>query len=153
MTLICSKSNSKTLTWFIAIFLAMIVSACGGTGSASAPGSIGISLTDAPARWFAKVDGTVVQVRVHQSSNAPDNAAGWADIALYSPRKINLPDLTNGALDELGTAPLAAGHYTRLRLMLEPNTANGLSNSVKPTGGSKTALDTPSAVPVAAPPS
>ena len=42
--------------------------------------------------------------------------------------------------------PLAAGHYTQVRLVLDANSTLGLSNSVVPTGGAETALVTPSAV-------
>jgi hypothetical protein len=78
--------------------------------------------------------------------------AGWTDITLSPARKINLLNLlnllnlNNGVLDKLGETPLAAGHYTQLRLVLDPNTAAGLANSVLPTGGVETALVTPSAV-------
>ena len=56
-------------------------------------------------------------------------------------------NLTNGVLDGLGDAPLTAGHYTQLRLVLSPNTpVNPLANSIIPNGGVETALVTPSAV-------
>jgi hypothetical protein len=90
---------------------------------------------------------TVNQVRVHQSSSATDTDAGWTDITLNPARKIDLLSLNNGVLDNLGETPLAAGHYTQLRLVLDPNTVvGGLANSVVPTGGAETPLFTPSAV-------
>ena len=89
---------------------------------------------------------TVVKVRAHQSSSASDTDSGWTDITLNPARKIDLLSLNNGVLDNLGQTPLAAGHYTQLRLVLDPNTAVGLANSVVPTGGFETALVTPSAV-------
>ncbi len=146
---ICTKLNSRILTWLVAPLFALAVAGCGGgtgSGSGAAPGTIGISLTDAPACGFDEVNVTVVKVRVHQSSNASITTAGWTDIVLNPAKKINLLNLTNGVLDDLGSAPLAAGHYTQLRLVLDPNTANGLANSVKATGGSETGLVTPSAV-------
>ena len=83
---------------------------------------------------------------VHQSTTAADTDAVWSDIALSPARKIDLLSLNNGALFNLGETPLEAGHYTQLRLVLDPNTGAGLSNSVVPTGGVETALITPSAV-------
>jgi hypothetical protein len=83
---------------------------------------------------------------VHRSGSASDTEGGWTDIALTPPRKINLVNLTNGVLDALGQTSLEAGHYTQLRLVLDPNSGAGLANSVVPMGGVETALDTPSGV-------
>jgi hypothetical protein len=146
---ICSKSG--LLAWLMASLLAVLVAGCGGGGggggdAAAAPGTLGVSLTDSPACGFDKVFVTVTKVRVHQSSTALDTDAGWTDITLNPALKIDLLSLTNGVLKALGDTPLAAGHYTQLRLVLDPNTAVGLTNSVVPTGGVETALVTPSAV-------
>ncbi|MEK7435879.1 MAG: DUF4382 domain-containing protein [Pseudomonadota bacterium] len=140
------KNHSKALTWLTASLVAVFVAGCGGGGggatpAAAAPGTLGVSLTDAPACGFDNVYVTVNRVRVHQSSTASDTDAGWTDIALDPALKIDLLSLTNGALKSLGETPLAAGHYTQLRLVLD---ANG--NSVVPTGGGAMALSTPSAV-------
>ncbi|MBI4289932.1 MAG: DUF4382 domain-containing protein [Betaproteobacteria bacterium] len=144
------KSYFNTLKWLLASLLVSLVVGCGGGGGGGgetpAPGTLGVSLTDAPACGFDAVNVTVVKVRVHQSSSAADTEAGWSDITLNPARKINLLDLTNGVLDSLGETLLPAGHYTQLRLVLDPNTAAGLINSVVPTGGVETALITPSAV-------
>lgn len=141
-----SYSKSKPLTWLMVSLWAVLVAGCGSGNGDSAPGTLGVSLTDAPACGFNAVNVTVVKVRVHQSSSASNNDAGWTDITLNPARKINLLNLTNGVLDNLGETPLAAGHYTQLRLVLDPNTGMGLANSVVPTGGIETALVTPSAV-------
>src|SRR5450830_131668 len=136
-----------------AVAAGTLLSACGGGGggsSAPAPsaslGTVGVSLTDAPACGFDAVNVTVAKVRVNQSSTASDTDGGWTDITLNPARKINLLNLTNGALDALGQTPLAAGHYSQLRLVLDSNTVDPLSNSVVPTGGAETTLTTPSAV-------
>ncbi len=127
--------------------------ACGGGGSSGTPaptttmGTLAVSMTDAPACGFDAVNVTVNKVRVHTSSSASDTDAGWTDITLSPARKINLLNLTNGTLDALGQTALPAGHYTQLRLVLDPNTGNGLANSVVPTGTTtEQSLDTPSAV-------
>lgn len=147
------ESKRKTLTWLMASLLTAFVAGCGGGGggdatpAATGPGTLGVSLTDAPSCGFDKVNVTVVKVRVHQSSTAADTDAGWTDITLTPARKIDLLSLNNGALFNLGETPLTAGHYTQLRLVLDPNTGAGLSNSVVPTTtGVETALVTPSAV-------
>src|SRR5215470_3726671 len=120
------------------LLVAAFLVACGSSdngGSAAAPGSMSVSLTDAPACGFDEVNVTVSKVRVHQSSSADENAAGWTDITVNPPRKINLLDLNdptqpNFALESLGETPLEAGHYTQLRLVLDRNTGQSLANSV-----------------------
>lgn len=142
----------KALSWLMALLFAVLVGGCGGGGGSAtapaAPGTLGVSLTDAPACGFDEVNVTVRKVRVHQSSSATDTEGGWTDITLNPARKINLLNLTNGVLDYLGETPLAAGHYTQLRLVLDPNNGRGIANSVVLTGGdgSEIGLDTPSAV-------
>lgn len=133
--------------------LAVTLVACGGGGGdAGAPtppktyGSLGVSLTDAPACGFDAVNVTVQKVRVHRSASASDADAGWTDITLNPAKKINLLDLTNGVLESLGQTALETGKYTQLRLVLDPNQGNSLANSVVPTGGTEVSLDTPSAV-------
>jgi hypothetical protein len=140
-----SKSYFKALPWVMASLLVVLIGGCGGE-SGSAPGTLGVSLTDSPACGFDEVNVTVRKVRVHMSSSATDTDAGWTDITLNPARKINLLNLTNGVLDNLGQTPLAAGHYTQLRLVLDPNNGAGFANSVVPVGGVETALVTPSAV-------
>ncbi len=141
--------HSKSLPWLMASLFALLLAGCGGGGGGAVTGSgtLGVSLTDAPACGFDAVNVTVTKVRVHQSSSATDTEAGWTDITLNPARKINLLSLTNGALEALGETPLAAGHYTQLRLVLDPNTPPGLANSVVLSGTTaEIALVTPSAV-------
>ncbi len=132
-----------------AIVASLMFFGCGGGGSSSQPanGTLGVSLTDATAGGFDAVNVTVSKIRVHQSASATENSAGWTDITLNPARKINLLNLTNGALEELGETPLAAGHYTQLRLVLVPNTGTHLANSVVLSGDpTEIPLDTPSGV-------
>ncbi len=151
MTHSVRRGFTTALGWFTALLLSVLLAACGGGGdggggSVTGTGTLGVSLTDSPSCGFDKVNVTVVKVRVHQSSSAPDSDAGWTDITLSPARKIDLLSLNNGVLFNLGEATLPAGHYTQLRLVLDPNTATTLVNSVVPTGGVETALVTPSAV-------
>lgn len=143
------KHQAHLKIWFMALMVA-IMAGCGGGGSSSQTGSgtLHASLTDAPSGGYDAVNVTVSKLRVHQSATATDTDAGWSDITLSPARKINLLNLTNGALEDLGQTPLAAGHYTQLRLVLVPNTTGSpLSNSVVLSGTTtEIALDTPSAV-------
>jgi len=136
------------------VLIATSLVACGGGGGSSGgsttptatAGTLSVALTDAPACGFDAVNVTVNKVRVNTSATASDTDAGWTDITLNPARKINLLNLTNGVLDTLGQTTLSAGHYSQMRLVLDPNTGNGMANSVVPTGGTETTLTTPSAV-------
>lgn len=83
---------------------------------------------------FDHVYVTVDKVRVNASSTAGDTDSGWTDIALPAPQKVDLLSLTNGVLTDLGRAPLAAGQYQQLRLVLAQNQGNTLANSVVVSG-------------------
>lgn len=145
------KPVLPTLGLFSAISATVLLAACGGGGSSTPPtatsGTLGVSMTDAPACGYDAVNVTVNKVRVNQSASASDTDAGWTDITLSPAKKINLLDLNNGALQALGETPLAAGHYSQLRLVLDPNTSGTLANSLVLTGTTnEISLDTPSAV-------
>jgi hypothetical protein len=121
---------------------AIAVAACGsGEDGTSKSATVRVSLTDAPACGFDRVFVTVDRVRVHASSTAEESSAGWTDIFVNPPKKIDLLGLINGVTEELGQAPIAPGDYTQLRLLLR---ANG--SSVVPTGGSETTVQTPSSL-------
>lgn len=118
----------------------------GGSGAPTGNGTMRVSMTDAPSCGYDSVNVTIDEVRVHQSNVAADNAGGWVDIPLARPQRVDLLTLTNGVLFPLGEVSLPAGTYQQMRLVLADNTqANPLANSVKPTGGVETPLDTPSA--------
>ena len=149
----------KPFIWLMGLLVTVFVAGCGsgsdgGGGSANAqPGMVSVSMTDSPACGFDEVNVTVSKVRIHQSDTADDNTPGWTDITLNPPRKINLLDLNdptqpNFALLTLGQTPLAAGHYTQLRLVLVPNSGGPpFANSVIPsTTKIEEPLDTPSGI-------
>jgi hypothetical protein len=103
-----------------------------------------VSLTDAPAS-YEHVYITVEKVRVHTSAGAGEGDAGWQDLTLAQPKRVDLLNLTNGVLEELGSMPLPAGTYTQLRLVLADNAgSNPPANAVQPNNGALTALKTPS---------
>ena len=143
----------KQLLSCLVFVMTALLAACGGggDGGSSAPGSVSVALTDAPACGFDEVNVTVTKVRIHQSSSADDKAAGWTDINLDPPRKINLLDFNDPTLpihiEPLGLTPLEPGHYTQLRLVLDRNTGQSLANSVVLSGtNNEIPLDTPSGI-------
>lgn len=129
------------------------LSACGGGGggggsgtASSGSGTLAVSLTDAPACGFDAVNVTVDRVRVHSSADATGapGEAGWSEIVLSPPRQVDLLELVNGVLFELGQVALPAGTYQQIRLVLADNAVLPMANSVVPSGGSRVALTTPS---------
>ena len=143
--------NSKVSLLPLAL-TSLLLAACGGGGGGDTPptqtmGTLGVSITDAPACGFDAVNVTVNKVRVNTSATASDTDSGWTDITLSPGKKINLLNLTNGTLDALGQTSLAAGRYNQVRLVLDPNTGNATANSVVLSGTTaEISLDTPSAV-------
>ncbi|HZR46811.1 MAG TPA: DUF4382 domain-containing protein [Candidatus Manganitrophaceae bacterium] len=151
----------KTMTgWFKkTFFLSILVSgaaalaACGGGGGsatgggANAPkGELAVSLTDANECNFEAVNVTVEKVRVHQRGDASDHDGGWIEIVPpNAPVKVNLLDLQNGAMTDLGLASLPAAHYTQVRLHLVPNTGTTapFNDSVVDSTGKEFPLEIP----------
>lgn len=143
------KNRLRNIALLASASAVAALSSCGGGAPEAATGTLSVSLTDAPACGYDNVYVTVNKVRTHQASEAVGDEAGWSDIIVDPPRKIDLLTLTNGVLESLGQTDLPAGRYTQLRLVLSPN--NGvtpLANTVVPTvesgSGSETALVTPS---------
>jgi len=128
------------------LLLAGLAACGGGGGGGGGIGTLKLALTDAPACGYDAVNVTIEKVRVHKSDSAGDADGGWAEIVLNPARRVNLLNLTNGVLDELGQTPLPAGKYTQLRLVLTANSgSNPLANSVVFTDTkAEVALKTPS---------
>jgi hypothetical protein len=142
------QKNKGHVAWLIVALLLFVTYGCSSNSESPQSGTLRVSLTDAAAGGFDAVNVTVSKVRVHQSSSAEENDSGWSEITLSPARKINLLNLTNGVLEDLGQTSLPAGHYTQLRLVLSANTGT-LANSVVLSGTTPTAeipLVTPSAV-------
>lgn len=157
------QSGSRSLWLALAASAALV--ACGGGGggggtstptgpaSATGTGTLRVALTDAPRCRVGNADldkvfVTVERVRVHQAADAEPANGGWIDIPVSPARKLNLLDLTNGRLEELGTVPLPAGDYTQVRLVLSPNRGAEPSNSLVLAGDptmTEIPLRTPSA--------
>jgi hypothetical protein len=145
------SKNKGIYTLLFTASLVLSLIGCGGKSSdsqaSSQTGTLGVSLTDATAGGFDAVNVTVSKVRVHQSADATENDSDWSEITLNPARKINLLNLSNGVLDDLGQTSLPAGHYTQLRLVLSANTGTTIANSVVLSGTTtELPLVTPSAV-------
>ncbi len=150
--------SRRACAGLVSTALLALLAACGGGGgsdsggsatsggsTAAGNGTLRMALTDAPSCGFDAVNVTVQSVRVNQSSTASDNDASWRELVLNPAPRVNLLNLTNGVLMELGQMPLPAGTYTQLRLVLADNDAtHPLANSALPTNGSEVALKTPS---------
>jgi len=143
-----ASRTARALRWIGSLGFAAILAACGGGGGGAAgEGTLRVALTDAPSCGFDHVYVTIEKVSVNQSATASETEGGWTDLTLSPARRLDLLDLTNGVLEELGSVPLAAGHYSQIRLVLASNTGTGttsVANSVQSTGGTLTALTTPS---------
>ena len=132
--------------WLTGLGAAALLSACGGSGGDASTGSLRMAVTDAPACGYDHVYVTVNAVKFHQNPDAGDSDVGWQTLALSgTPQRIDLLDLRNGLLQELGQTILPTGTYTQMRLVLAPNGAAPYANAAVPTGGTETALTTPSA--------
>ena len=143
-------NKSKSLVPAVALTSTLLLAACGGGGgggTAAVPeGTVRLALTDAPSCGYDHVYVTVERVRMHKSDGAGDSEGGWEEIVLATPKRLDLLELTNGTLEELGQTDVPAGTYSQIRLVLAANTgANPLANSVHPTGGAEVPLKTPSA--------
>jgi len=119
----------KTIGWFALSLIGSVLVACGGGGgssndfgAAAGMGTLRLAMTDAPACGYDHVYVTVNKIRVSQSSGD----TGWHDLPI-APQRIDLLNLTNGVLAELGSFTLPAGSYQQIRLVLADNT---LANAV-----------------------
>jgi hypothetical protein len=150
-----------------ALAAAASLAGCGGGGSDGSPapggaaapagsGTLRVALTDAPRCRVGNDDlehvfVTVERVRVHELSDG-DPPSGWREFDVVDPltgqpgRKIDLLELTNGRLEELGALPLPAGIYRQVRLVLRANQGNTVANSLVLAGQTaEIPLRTPSA--------
>lgn len=137
----------KNIQWMAGTLALAGLAACGGGdgGSTAQNGSLRFALTDAPACGYDAIHLTIQKIRVHQSANGGDKDGGWSEIVLNPARRVDLLELTNGRVYELGQTPLPAGKYNQIRVVLADNdTAHPLANSITPTGSAEVALKTPS---------
>ncbi|WP_319586307.1 DUF4382 domain-containing protein [uncultured Desulfobulbus sp.] len=98
----------------LAVSLWTITGCGGGGGSASnGTGTLRVALIDAPLN-ASEVNVDITSVQVHSTGGA------WKTVETFTPAKhVNLLDYSTGGNSlMLVDSPLAAGHYTMIRLML-----------------------------------
>jgi hypothetical protein len=118
----------------------------GGSGRTSTNGTLAVALAATPSCGFDAINVTISELRFNENPAAGDGGAGWVDLPLPAPLKVNILTLTNGMTLPIGAFGTAGGTYTQMRLVLAPDDAlHPLANSVVPAGGVETALSTPSA--------
>ena len=109
---------AKSYVLILTAMLLLCIVACndgGGSSDSGGTGTLAVSLTDSAGSYKA-VYITVESVEVHTGGN-DNNNKNWETIPM-DVNTINLCDLTNGVLEELGSIKLAEGDYTQLRLHL-----------------------------------
>lgn len=145
---------ARALRWLAGFALAAALAACGGGGSSGDSEDL-VALaqrTDSGGALQQRADRascsyehlyiTVERVRVLQRV---DGGEQWIDLAPTAPRQIDLLNASAGLLQAIGIAPLAAGHYSELRLILASSKPDdGTSNAVQPTGAGLSPLTVPS---------
>ncbi|GFE61816.1 DUF4382 domain-containing protein [Geobacter sp. AOG2] len=137
------KSIFRTLAQAaLAFSLALLVSACGGSGGSAAPsGTVSLDVTDAPSLDYTHVYITVTRVGFHTDANADGTSTGWQTITLAAPVTVDLAQLANGAMyaDTNGGAALFSnftlpvGTYRQIRIYLA-STEDALTTSAGALG-------------------
>lgn len=121
------------------VFSVILVGCNGsGTGSSGGTGTLEVMLHDAPAN-YEEVNVFIERVEVN---NAEDDT-GWVEI--NSPQQIyDLLELTNGAMEVLGSKELPAGTYNQIRLILSSDghsvVADGQEHSMFVPSGEQTGI-------------
>jgi len=108
----------RLFKWLIAscalLGLTISLMSCGGSDSPAATGTLDIKLTDDATNQYQAVYVTIDEVHVHHETG------GWETLSeLDLPQTVNLLELVNGVMLDLGIVELQAGHYNQMRLILE----------------------------------
>lgn len=107
--------NNVTVYLLATFILSVFLASC-DSQSDTAPGSLRVSLTDAPAEYDA-VYIDIREVLVHSDASADDDESEWTVINDH-PVRVNLLDLTNGRQEILGEEELQPGQLRQVRLVL-----------------------------------
>lgn len=142
-------TTGQILMGLAGLSTALTLSGCGGDsgGSASTPstGTLSVLMTDSPSCGYDHVYVTVDHIEISADGNK------WTTIPVSSSvaQPIDLLSLGNGTLLTLGQAPLSAGTYQQVRLVLKANGnsapyANSLVLTTNPPNTNQIPLKTPS---------
>jgi hypothetical protein len=100
-----------------------VVAGCGGAGSGDGTGddtAVLASSAGAPPCSYAHVYVTARSLSVRVQG---ESSEAWHDISLPAPRRIDLMNRGAGVFDAMRIAPLPAGRYRELRLLLDTDPA------------------------------
>lgn len=125
------KGNKKFIqSTMAATCAALFVAACGGGGGgdSAATGTVRTAMTDAPSCGYDNVFVTVDRIRMNTSASAEADDDGWAEIVLDQPRQIDLLNLQNGVIEELGEVTLPVGRVQQVRFVLVDNSTADTSD-------------------------
>ena len=107
----------------VAAAIALFLTACGGSSSGGS-GTLSLNITDAPVldEDIAEVWVRFTQVIIHPANGGPDIVVDVVNDDGISPwRDIELKSLVGGKTMLLGEVELAAGHYSWIRLVIDPD--------------------------------
>lgn len=108
----------------IAATVTLSLTACGGGGGSDSigTGTLSLGITDAPVKNedIDEVWVRFTQVTIHPSDGSPDIVVDVVNDDGKPWRDIDLKSLTNGKTMLLGEIELAAGHYSWIRLDINP---------------------------------
>jgi hypothetical protein len=135
------------------VVLVLVATGCSSSStspSSTTPSSLNVMLTDSPFSDGKALLVTFSEVSAHATGGAFATLP-FANNA--TSRTCDLKKLTNGAQDVLGTAPLTAGHYTQVRLVVSSatiyfdNPSSGTSacaTTIAAPAGSSASVNVPS---------
>ena len=129
------------------------VGGIGGSGGAATQGvgGSGRAVTQsigemAPACALREVDVTIAAVRANADGAADARSAGWVDVALAAPVRVDLLQLAAGGTLPVDLSSLPDGTWHQMRLVLVANDdAAPLADAVVAPDGSEIALAVPTA--------
>lgn len=120
-----NRNRPVLINLIVTTWIALLLTACGGGGSSSSndPGTLSLSITDAPV---SSEDISEVWVRFTQVIVKPSDGdtivIDVTDNQGNPYRDIELTSLGSGKSELLlGQEPLAAGHYSWMRLVIDPD--------------------------------
>ena len=143
----------RSITPFAVVGILAVASACGGpsTGPSGGMGSLTVMLRDSPYSDAQSLLVTFSEVSVHRSDQAND---AWTRLAFADGATARTCDLKKlqTAQDVLGAGPLAAGHYTQIRLVVSSGslffdnaaTGNACAAAIPAPSGRSAVLEIPS---------